>query len=149
MPIAFCILLDFTASLISVWSGVRNLDELYIFGHLFGQVLEIYLVTWLVCWSLDLLTVLILLKRDKEIKLLSRNYLNIFNCCTLQFLILSSISVLLSPIKQLLYNLSMHDKYWEFHLFFTKEEDEVILHLLYSCPWAVKQLLYSLSMHDK
>ena len=45
MPIAFCILLDFTASLISVWSGVRNLDELYIFGHLFGQVLEIYLVT--------------------------------------------------------------------------------------------------------
>ena len=43
----------------------------------------------------------------------------------------------------------MHDKYWEFHLFFTKEEDEVILHLLYSCPWAVKQLLYSLSMHDK
>ena len=46
-----------------------------------------------------MLTVLILLKRDKEIKLLSRNYLNIFNYCTLQSLILSSISILLSPCK--------------------------------------------------
>ena len=94
-----------------------------------------------------MLIVLILLERDKEIKLLSRNYLNIFNYCTLQSLILSSISILFPPVKQLLYSLSMHDKYWEFHLFFRKEEDEVILHLLYSCPWAVKQLLYNLSVN--